>query len=191
MNSRMEVCGNGKGKYRTSTYIIEGERCFAVAERIKNGVLVSEFGERSGVLGQSYSKASDPLAELAKHFSSDYKVSETVGRYEKVEASLPCVKCGTGKVVRELDTDVKDTDGTVPVVPIFICTSCGNKSYSISRKYLEKLVDGNLELFEQEELAERSKDSGIFINTLEEYIIRVFASKKIDRLKEPGMKCYP
>lgn len=68
------------------------------------------------------------------------------------------------------------------MAPIFRCTKCDKRFYSITRTYLERLVDRKAELFDEKELEELRKDRETFINTLNEYIIRIFASKRIHKI---------
>jgi hypothetical protein len=47
---------------------------------------------------------------------------------------------------------------------------------------MNALIKRNAELFEKDEVEEMKKDHDRFVNTLNEYVIRIFASKKITRL---------
>jgi hypothetical protein len=183
----IDAHGSSKGKYRTDAYSLGGERCFAVAEKVKGGVLISEFGMERGILGQAYVKSGDPLGELAGYLHAVGVVRGISGGYARVELRNGCQDCGSGVVVRELDVvDAEKAD--VPVVPIFTCTACKKRFYAITDEYLSRLVEGNLYLFAEDELEERGRDKDAFINTLNEYVIRVFASKKIGRLSEASIK---
>ncbi len=53
----------------------------------------------------------------------------------------------------------------------------------LADEYLDALVKNNASLFGKDEIRERGKDGRAFVNTLQEYVIRIFASKRISRLK--------
>lgn len=84
--------------------------------------------------------------------------------------------------MRELDSKKPEEILEVPVIPLFTCSSCGKRFYNMSDSYLRKLVEQNRDMFEKDDIMEKERDGDAFINTLNENIIRVFASKKISRL---------
>ena len=93
------------------------------------------------------------------------------------------MKCGESRIERELDQRDTANMTNIPVVPIFICKKCGSRFYSMSDEYLRRLVSRKESLFGADEIAEREKGEAEFVGTLQSYIIRIFASKKIQRLK--------
>lgn len=94
-----------------------------------------------------------------------------------------CTKCGNLGLYRELDLVSPDRIREVPVMPIFICKKCSQKHYSLTDEYLKYLVLSNKQLFESAELKEIDTDLESSINTLKEYIIRIFASKRISKVR--------
>jgi hypothetical protein len=171
-----------KGRYRSMSYVSNGEKGFCVAEQTRKGALVTEFNEHGVAVNQVYHKdveAESLLKDYLKHVGS---VEIRAGDYyERVYSNSACNQCG-GRVVRELDLKEPESIAEVPVVPIFVCTECSKKYYSMSKSYLRHLVNENQDLFEKRDLEEKEKDIDAFINTLNEYIVRVFASKKISKL---------
>jgi hypothetical protein len=106
-----------------------------------------------------------------------------VDQYKQIEMKAKCSGCGNIGLVRELDTHQAKSIVDVPVVPIFVCKKCGHKHYSLTDQYLKTLVASNKDLFEPSELEEINKDGYGSINTLKEYIIRIFASKRISKAR--------
>ncbi len=169
-----------ESRYRTASYVKDGRTAFCVAEGTGSGVLITEFDDNCGVLNQRLIRAKDAGSELEKYLSSTVEVGN--GGYERVVAKTSCTEC-KGQVVREFDLREPKSIVEVPVVPIFVCTNCNKRFYSMTESYLRALVEGNPGLFESDELREKQENADVFINTLNEYIIRVFASKKIERLR--------
>ncbi len=97
--------------------------------------------------------------------------------YSGIRAGAKCSDCGSRDIAREL----KPID-PVPLVPIFVCRSCNGRFFSMTDEYLRILVENNPHLFEQSELEKKEKDDGAFITELKQYIISVFATRKIKRL---------
>lgn len=169
------------GRYKTATYEKEGSKCFCIAESTMKGVLLTEFEEGGAVVNQAYRKSKNAELSLKDYLGNNLAVKDA-SEYEKVVYKTPCPEC-SGALVRELDLKEPGNIGNVPVVPIFTCAKCSKRFYSMTDRYLRMLVNENQDLFEGEELKEKEKDIDAFINTLNEYIVRVFASKKIGRLK--------
>ncbi|MGC8699677.1 MAG: hypothetical protein ACP5HW_02475 [Candidatus Micrarchaeia archaeon] len=163
------------GKIRTEAR----ERRFAIGEELKNGSLVTLFDENGNVLDQKRFKTS--VEESVESYIGPIKIVES--EYKSVEVNAVCPKCGKRSIKRELDiVDTKKLEN-VPEVPVYVCTSCGHAFYSITKEYLRKLAKEHAELFTEEEEKEREKDEEAFVNELNEYIIRIFASKKIMRIE--------
>ncbi len=167
------------GRIRTDVYGRNGMK-FCIAEATGKGTLITEFNERCEVTLQKYGSA-DQLGELGRHVSNAAVKLVDVVRYERVVMPAKCSRCGAEGLHRELDSMDPSMIREVPVVPIFSCTACGQRHYSMTDEYLESLAFSNRNLFTDEELKELDVNSAATINTLKEYIIRIFASKKINR----------
>ena len=100
--------------------------------------------------------------------------------YEEAKLKKPCPNCGSSSLER---CNQSVSGGDLPVVPIYLCKSCNKRSYHLTGKYLEYLITMNKGLFAQNELAEMGSRHDAFVNELEGYILRIFASKKISRIK--------
>jgi hypothetical protein len=169
-------------RYRSAKYQKDGGENFCIVEKTGNGVLVTEFTEHGVVTDQAYHKVNDPETVINEYLSPVGKVELRITDvYEKVYSKKQCKQCN-GSVVRELDLKDPKTITNVPVVPLFVCVKCSKRYYSMSNRYLMHLVSSNQDLFDEKDLKDKEKDIDAFINTLNEYIIRIFASKKISRL---------
>lgn len=161
------------------------EKVTVLSEKVKRGFLVTEFNCNGEVIGQSLESASEGISALKKHAPDigdlSYKIVNTAA-YEGMGINAYCSKCGKKSIKRELDLLDTKSLSKIPVMPIFVCTSCGQRYYSLTDTYLKKLIHSNIDLFTNEELAERDKDEDSFVNELKEYIIRIFASKKVMRI---------
>jgi hypothetical protein len=152
-----------------------------IFEKTRKGVLVTEIDERRGVLDQEYFKNSTIDALMKEKLGTEAQI-ERVERLERTVLALQCKTCGT-KLVRELEFLEPIAIEDVPVVPIFRCTSCDKRFYSVTRTYLEHMVDRNNTMFEEQERSVLNDNRESFVNLLNEYIIRIFASKKISRIE--------
>jgi hypothetical protein len=160
-----------------------GASAFAVAEKLKSGALLTEFNEYGEVVDQGMVKGIEPLAVLMAHFC-DERLEVSKASYKAVEAKIFCKTCGKeSTAVRELDTHAVTDMSAVPVVPIFKCKVCNTRYYSMTDEYLDRLVERNIALFDGEEAELMKKDAEAFRKELKEYIIRIFASKRIFRLE--------
>jgi hypothetical protein len=171
-------------RLRTSKYKAASSEAFCVAEKTREGVLLSEFNSDGEILNQHYVKEKDHLARLISYLKLPEPVSvKEVDAYERVAVKAKCSKCSSASLVRQLDLVDPMSIADVPVVPMYICLKCSERHYSITDTYLRRLARMNTTLFSKEELAEMSKDEDSFVKQLYEYIIRIFASKKINRIK--------
>ena len=66
---------------------------------------------------------------------------------------------------------------------LFFMKSVRKIHYSMTDEYLRRIMQDKEGLFEPRELAEVRKDGNASVKMLQEYIIRIFASKKISRFK--------
>ena len=168
-------------RYRTDFYAKGGQGLFAVAEGTAKGTLVTEFNRAGEVMDQVYYRSKAGEDALADFLGANVSV-RSVKEYSKVDVSAECDACRSMKIGREMDFASPSGIEKVPVVPIYKCTGCGKRFYSMSDRYLGALVGRNEDLFEEKELGELDINAGEFMTTLNEYIIRIFASKKISRL---------
>lgn len=168
-----------EGRIRTECFGEDGEFC--LSEKTRSGSLVTRFAGSGLVKDQMHYSSKSIEVALAEYLGGEIKIVP-VERYERVIADSPCKKCGEKKVTRELDLVGAGMVENIPVIPLFRCLSCGERFYSMSSEYLSLLANRNVGLFEQDELKEKEKDGELFVKTLNEYVIRIFASKKISRL---------
>jgi hypothetical protein len=170
------------GRYKTVPYEKNGEQRFCLSERTRKGTLITEFGKGGRVIDQIYLNDANPESSLEKYLGISLHVEKKVS-YDRVKISASCKKCGSGeKISRELDLTLISYVESVPVVPIFRCIGCGSRFYAMEREYLNALVSRNIALFTESERIGIEKESESAIKELNEYIIRIFASKKIMRL---------
>ncbi len=182
MAGQITVYRSPDNRYRTTLYEKGGQRCFCLSEKTMKGTLLTEFSQNGKIVDQIYYKGGGAEEALKRHLNCEITV-ESRKEYERVRISSPCKKCNNeGKIARELDLANVGYVENVPVVPIFRCLGCGQRFYGMSEEYLNALVSRNTGLFEKEELERMGGDRRQFVNTLNEYIIRIFASKKITRL---------
>ncbi|MDE1761666.1 MAG: hypothetical protein KGH59_04190 [Candidatus Micrarchaeota archaeon] len=181
----LEVFRSPDGRYRTQIYSAEGLGRFAVAEKTMHGVLVTEFSERGEVLDQVHKKSGEPIREIVGFVSridKDVAIKE-IGAYEGVSVDVTCEGCSKRSLRREMEmTDTRNV-ANVPVVPMFVCTNCRKRYYSMTQSYIRKLVARNMELFEDGERKMRESNEAAFLKEIQEYMVRIFASKKIALIK--------
>ena len=179
----LEVFRSADGRYRTAPYAVEGEERLLIAERTARGVLLSEFAKSGEVVDQIYKPSADLLTELQRYPHGVDGVVISQLPYEQLTVNAHCASCGPTKMKRELDKLDVSKVVEVPVVPMFLCTVCGKRFYSVSKRYLRNLVSRNRELFEKEEFAMREENEAAFISEIQEYMVRVFASKRLALMK--------
>lgn len=171
------------GRIRTANYSGPLGNVFSIAETTAKGTLISEFKLGGEIINQAGVETRNPAEALSEYVSPVAELEFVQAQaYEKVKIDTACEKCG-GTIERELDNKNTSLMSFVPVIPMFVCKGCGNRFYSMSDAYLKRLVETNAMLFEEKELELRGKDESKFVDTLQEYIIRIFASKRIKRLK--------
>ncbi|MGA3021003.1 MAG: hypothetical protein ABSD68_03585 [Candidatus Micrarchaeales archaeon] len=180
---KINVYRSPDSRLRTDGYRVNDEEFFSVAELTYSGILITEFKKNGEIVNQIYDRDNDLDNALTKHLGTFGKLEFLdVDAYERVKVNVACAKCGTESIERELDRADIGLVSNVPVVPIFVCRKCGSKFYSMSDAYLKHLVEKNVMLFETNEVELKKKDDAKFMNTLQEYIIRIFASKRIQKL---------
>jgi hypothetical protein len=171
------------GRVATEEYMKYGKKVFCLAEKTPSGVLLTEFDHSKQVISQEYSKAEDAVEAIKTYLKVSQVEVRNVGTYGMIEAKSECTGCGAVGLVRELDAASPARIEKVPVIPIFLCKKCGRKHYSLTDMYLKSLVKGNRNLFDDKELGEIDADVDASVASMQEYILRIFASKKISRMK--------
>ncbi len=154
------------------------ERATILFERIEGkGILRSVFDEDG-------SPTSQTLIDPGSHTINDIALDGAAGfervverEYEEVVLRKACPKCGKAGMRRFREG--KD----VPVMPIFLCNSCGERGYRLSDRYLDEIIREKRELFSKEEQNELDADPDSFKKELKEYIIRIFASKRVSCIR--------
>lgn len=181
MKEAITITRSPEGRCLSSIYPKGASRAFSLFERTGEGVLATEFRETGEVLNMSYYHTGEIHEVIKKALGSSNQI-EDVPEYAGIKLKAPCTACSAGPILRELDLVPPGSISKPPVIPLFRCTNCGKRYYAISNEYLECLAEGNRELFDKADLEEMSRDKATFINTLNEYVIRIFASKKISRM---------
>ncbi len=169
----------GRDKYRID-YISGGNAAIKTFEDVRVGILETSFDPNGDIIDQKLHKKEINIEEAAKTFLKGIEGEVKVTEYCEAEHSHSCPKCGSAKIRRDIDAF---KDGSIPIVPRYVCMDCGARLYRLSDKYLENLVYSNKQMFSEEELKALDKDSAAFMNELKEYIIRIFASKRIIEIK--------
>lgn len=165
-------------RLRSDFYSRNGADICVLIENTQNGMLFTELNRRGLVEKQLYVKPGDAdYSEIV----SIMDVSDA-GEYAGLAVDANCTACG-GEVVRELDLVHPSVITHVPVVPVYICRKCSKRFYSMTDGYLKSLVASRKELFDEKDLKELSENESMFVSTLQEYIIRIFASKKVSRIR--------
>ncbi len=170
------------GRIRTERYEKNGFR-FCAADPVAGGTLITEFNPKGEVLAQTFFKGRDIVADLCTYLEVEKLELIDVANHDPVMMNAKCEKCGNLGLARELDRLQTRTIKEVPVLPIFLCAKCNERHYTLTEEYISRLVEANKHLFEPEELMEIDTNQEATINTIREYIIRIFASKKISRAK--------
>ncbi len=169
-------------RFRSPNYIANGIERFSLFEKTLHGVLITDFNSNGEVLSQIYSQKSD-LKKEADEYLSVRGAEVRYLDYEKLLVKASCADCGSMDIVRVLDTIDVSRIVDIPVVPLFSCTNCKARLFSITDEYLGRLVKSNPDLFDKSEIEKRDRDWNAFINELRQYIVSVFAMKKIKHLK--------
>jgi hypothetical protein len=176
-------------RLRTDNYKKDESECFSIAETLMSGALVTEFKDTGEVINQIYFTKKDVKDAISIYLGNTVIIDFVdVQAYTPVTVGIPCSKCGADAIARSLDGQDTTKTRDVSVVPLFVCKKCGARFYSMTDSYLKRLIENNISLFEKEEIDQKKKDDAEFVRELQEYIIRIFASKRIHRLKFQGLK---
>ncbi len=179
------ITRNGKGKIRLDYN--EGENARVVLwEPMTGGVVETMFDGDGAILRQiliPQKNKEDTDFHLIRFINSNgiKNAKESSEILAEITLKKPCPGCGNTELKR-FTGDLSDPR-KAPVMPIYVCTSCRAQSYHLSDRYLEYLVDVNNELFSENEREEFAKNRSAALSELREYIIRIFASKKITRIR--------
>jgi len=171
------------GRLRTCEYASDEGNCFCVAEATGAGTLITRFKSGGDVLDQTCEVSKDAKSVLCDYLKGEGAIDFTnSGAYERITVDAKCDRC-KGEIARELDLKKPEEIRSVPVVPIFVCKSCGRRFYSMTDVYLTRLARRQSSLFSANELREMEKNEREFMTNVREHVIRIFASKKITRLR--------
>ncbi len=179
MDNKGKVIRASRERYRASQS--EGFPSTLIFEKTREGVLVTELDEGLGVLDQEYFKNGTVVEIIGKKLGAGVRI-KPVELLERTSLTLNCDVCSK-PLFRELDFVDPCLIDRVPVVPIFRCAACDKRFYSITKAYLGRLVDRNNALLDEKERAALEDNRESLINIMNEYVIRIFASKKISRIK--------
>ena len=169
----------GKDKYRI-VYGSGENRNIETFEDVRIGILETTFDADGEVLDQKLLKREIGIEEAARSFLEGIEGEVKANAYREVEIAKACPKCGSTNVKRDIGALKEDG---IPIVPRYVCVDCGTHSYRLTDRYLEKLVYSNRQMFSKEELEALDRDRAAFMKELKEYIIRIFASKKIMEIR--------
>jgi hypothetical protein len=172
--------GGPDGRVRMD-YVHDGLHRSATWEPLEGGLLETVFDSSGAILRRElFGAMSGPAATDARiqQFSRDNGITPILSsqEYKPVKISKECPSCKNAAL--RVHFGVED-GGVVPVMPVYICASCNGRSYHITDEYLDFLVSGKKDLFSKEELKEMEATREAFRKELKEYIIRIFASKRI------------
>ncbi len=162
-----------------------GERRVALWEPLSGGAIAETiFDSEGAVLRMSMLKGgTDCAGEIDCHMGrliSQAKLDRVLtGEYSDIRLKKSCPSCGAGPLSR-----FRGDDGAnLPIMPVYVCGSCSGKCYHLTDPYLEYLVTNNRDLFSAQEQTQLDADKAAFLAELKEYIIRIYASKRIMRIK--------
>jgi hypothetical protein len=165
-------------------YLHEGKNVIALWEPFSTGILETVFNNEGAVMRQTMLKCASGKKEIDEYVGSlagALSVDAENVAYSEVRLKKDCPKCGSPSLERLVDLDAEKPN--VPAMPTYTCTSCQTRSYYMSDEYLEHILSGNVALLSDEEKAEMERNRDAFKAELKEYIIRIFASKRIMRIK--------
>ena len=145
-------------------------------ERYGGGTLRTYFDKEGAILHREPVDPKKGIEEIAMETARLLGTPVKGGEYSPVKLSKPCPTCAAS-------TLIEHRDSSVPIMPIYVCTSCGAKAFMLTDEYLSQLVRENLRAFSDAERKELETDPGKFSDELREYIIRIFASKRIIGIK--------
>ena len=129
-----------KGRMKLE-YTKEGSRLIKLWEPNQEMVLETTFEAASGsILLQRVMKTDSGLTDyLLKESLNEADVKETKEvKFSDVSLNKPCPACNEFKLSRFVAAFQSKKE--VPVMPIYYCTNCKNKSYYLTERYLKYLL---------------------------------------------------
>ena len=173
MTENIYIASSREGKFRID-YTSNGKWLIEEFETIKEKqILETTYNANGEILNQKFLKGATTM--LANSFASKLGSKVLTKNYEEIKLAKPCPVCNKNALKKEKIS--------IPIVPTYICDSCGAKSYNLTNEYLSKLAYENIHLFSDLEIKELKENNQKFMNELKEYIIRIFASKHITNIK--------
>ncbi len=152
---------------------INGKDVTKVFEKTESGVLEVEYDGDGQITQQKLVEPSREIAKEAEEYISEMRIGRLTAKpYSEVRINKKCPSCGSTKLER-----VKGE--SISIIPMYVCKSCGTRSYNLTREYLEALIKENVLLFSEEEQKELENDHEAFVAELSDYILKIYASKKI------------
>ena len=151
-------------------------RAICTIERCGSGILKTYFNNEGAILHREPVNPGKGIEEAATETAMLLGTPVRKGEYSPVKLSKPCPSCSALSLVEHRDSGV-------PIMPVYKCTSCGAKAFMLTDEYLSQLVRENIKAFSDAERKELEADPGKFSDELREYIIRIFASKRIIGIK--------
>ena len=178
----MHLSRSRKGKLKI-VYTSNSTRRIMLFEPIGNNILETTFEHDGSIVNQKLLRMSKSnLENIVGSFIEEIGASEVVQEdYKEVKLERKCPKCGKGPLTRYMDTLLYPREA--PVMPFYVCDSCGARSYYLTDTYLKNLIITNREMFSPNEVSQMAKNERIFLDDLRAHIIRIFASKKIMYIK--------
>ncbi|HII10404.1 MAG: hypothetical protein ABSE71_02545 [Candidatus Micrarchaeaceae archaeon] len=176
------ISSNGKGQVKLE-YIHNGNDRILTWSARGSKTLETAYDATGAILVQKVVDLdSEGIAKTTKDILNATGL-EAAQKTEFIEVRLkkPCPKCGEYALASHAEAFPRSEE--VPIMPIYYCTSCKGRGYYLTDQYLEYLVENNRELFSEQEVSALSSDKGAFLGELRENIIRIFASKRIMRIK--------
>ncbi len=166
---------HGSGIYRLDYKDEKGNDAIRTYEESNGHVVYVQYEKDGSVVDQGFTER--PLDDSVKEFLlslQDYK--EIAADYKEVTLQRKCPKCNSGSLTRI-------REGSFSIVPMYICNACKTKSYHLSNAYLKKLVYEHMSLFESNEKEELVQDEEKFMAELKDYILKIYAAKKIMKIE--------
>ena len=173
-------------RVRTENFASKEGTVFCVAEPTVWGSVVSKFKKSGEIVDRYENERTRDAGKALDMYLTGTAMIEVLSTptYEHVKAEAVCRSCGKSEIERELDQQKTEEMAEVPVVPIFVCRSCGSKFCSVGEEYIKNLVSkyGRYIAMGKEEKVE----DAMFVRKVQDNIIRSFASKNISRLEIKG-----
>lgn len=143
-------------------------------EEKEDAVLMTKFNLKGEILEQ----AGMPKAKAESHalnYSKEKKVAIEKVKFANVEIDKVCPHCGL-KTLKRISESAKNM-AEVPVMPMYLCSNCGKRSFYLTDEYLAFLADNNLTLFnaaEREALKSKKEET---LREIKETAKRIFIAK--------------